>query len=211
MRWCRIIPLTKLQEEETDPWPRSCRTTSRSKILFGHCRARWNSTVLLRRTNSKGEKRRSRRRSSTQLVHLMDTTTTKRWVRLPAPSPPQATPLYLACCFKSWESALLLLSRGADPNRPAIHTTGSYTPLYWVAWRGSLETARELLKHGARQDVGGENFCDHSLLRLTVLLLLLWSLTLKKIAIILVLTTCFYNNTDEPMVTDEEIRWKENL
>ena len=169
MRWCRSLLLTKLQEEETDPWPRSCRTTSRSRhhgASPGGCRARWNSTVLLRRTNSVGEKPSLLRRSSTPLVlvHLvMDPS--KRWVSLPAPSPPQTTPLYIACDSESWESALLLLSRGADPNRPGIdsHDGSSLSPLYWAAWRGSLETARELLKHGARQDLGGENFCDHSL------------------------------------------------
>ena len=140
MRWCRSLPLTKLQEEETDPWPRSCRTTSRSRhhgASPGGCRARWNSTVLLRRTNSVGEKPRSLRRSSTPLVHLMvDYSITKRWVSLPAPSPPQATPLWIACHFESWESALLLLSRGADPNRPAIYSvTGSFSlsPLHCAA------------------------------------------------------------------------------
>ena len=75
---------------------------------------------------------------------------------------PQATPLWLACNSESWESALLLLSKGADPNLPAIWSgDGSVTtPLFWAADEGSLETVRELLKRGARQDSGWEN---HSL------------------------------------------------
>ena len=74
-------------------------------------------------------------------------------------SMPQATPLWLACNSESWESALLLLSKGADPNLPAIWSgDGSVTtPLFWAADEGSLETVRELLKRGARQDSGWEN------------------------------------------------------
>lgn len=68
----------------------------------------------------------------------------------------EATPLWLACNSESWESALLLLSKGADPNLPAIWSgDGSVTtPLFWAADEGSLETVRELLKRGARQDSG---------------------------------------------------------
>ena len=80
----------------------------------------------------------------------------------PLLSPPQATPLWIACHFESWESAVLLLSRGADPNRPAISSEDgsdyAITPIWLAAWRGSLETVKELLKHGARLDRGGQNF-----------------------------------------------------
>ena len=71
-----------------------------------------------------------------------------------------ATPLWIACWFESWESAVLLLSRGADPNRPAIdRRNGSLTtPLWLAADLGSLETVKELLRHGARLDRGGQNF-----------------------------------------------------
>ena len=57
-------------------------------------------------------------------------------------------------------SVLLLLSRGADPNLPAISSKyGSLTtPIWLAAGRGSLETVQELLRHGARLDRGGQNF-----------------------------------------------------
>ena len=55
---------------------------------------------------------------------------------------------------------MLLLSKGADPNLPAISSrNGSLTtPIWLAADRGSLETVKELLKHGARLDRGGQNF-----------------------------------------------------
>ena len=64
---------------------------------------------------------------------------------------------------------MLLLSKGANPNLPAIDLRtrsctiyskdGSLTtPLWMAAWRGSLETVQELLRHGARLDRGGQNF-----------------------------------------------------
>ena len=79
---------------------------------------------------------------------------------LPAPSPPQATPLFLACLNGVSELAVLLLSKGADPNLPAINSkAGSLkTPLWFAAKGGALETVRELLRHGARLDRGGQNF-----------------------------------------------------
>ena len=74
-------------------------------------------------------------------------------------SPPQVTPLWIACWFESWESAVLLLSRGADPNLPSISSKYALTtPIWLAAWRGSLETVKELLRHGARLDRGGQNF-----------------------------------------------------
>ena len=61
-------------------------------------------------------------------------------------------------------SVLLLLSRGADPNLPAISSKyGSLTtPIWLAAGRGSLETVQELLRHGARLDSSAQRvgfFC----------------------------------------------------
>merc|ERR1719228_1599061 len=73
----------------------------------------------------------------------------------------EVTPLWIACWFESWELAVLLLSRGADPNRPAIDSKDgsdhAITPLWMAACMGSLETVKELLKQGARldRDTGG--------------------------------------------------------
>ena len=73
------------------------------------------------------------------------------------------TLLYLACAFQAWDLALLLLSKGADPNKAAGRSYGSvYTPLYWAARYGSTEVCRSLLASGARQDIGGEYFVDYT-------------------------------------------------
>ena len=71
------------------------------------------------------------------------------------PPPPQATPLYLACRFNHSEAALLLLSKGADPNKVAIggRKVGVVTPLYGAVSIGSIEVVRSLLERGARQDL----------------------------------------------------------
>jgi len=47
---------------------------------------------------------------------------------------------------------VLLLSKGADPNLPVICSKGGSqtTPIWLAAERGSLETVKELLRHGAR-------------------------------------------------------------
>ena len=69
------------------------------------------------------------------------------------------TPLCLACWFKAWDSALLLLSRGADPNKAAKWIGGDvYTPLLLAAYLGSIEVCKSLLASGARLDIdtGGE-------------------------------------------------------
>ena len=90
---------------------------------------------------------------------------TKRWVRLPSQTPPQATPLFLACFCEAWDSALLLLSRGADPNKARRGSNGDVlTPLFWAAYNGSTVVCRRLLESGARLDLGESTcllFCRH--------------------------------------------------
>ena len=58
------------------------------------------------------------------------------------------------------EAALLLLSKGADPNKAAKDDDGNVeTPLYGATYHGSTEVVRSLLERGARQDLdrgGGE-------------------------------------------------------
>ena len=70
--------------------------------------------------------------------------------------------MYLACYSQAWDSALLLLSRGADPNKAAIRSNGEMaTPLVYAAWHCSTEVCRRLLASGARQDdIGEENLAD---------------------------------------------------
>lgn len=74
----------------------------------------------------------------------------------------EATPLYLACWSKSWESALLLLIKGADPNWSMKEKDGSttLTPIWWAAFHGSVETVKELLNRGARQDLDSNSVSD---------------------------------------------------
>ena len=55
----------------------------------------------------------------------------------------------------------MLLSKGADPNKAAIHSEDEdvNTPLYRAAARGNTDVVRSLLERGARQDLdtgGGE-------------------------------------------------------
>ena len=73
----------------------------------------------------------------------------------PIPLPTQVTPLYLACWFQAWDSALLLLSRGADPNKVMRPRggTGPCTALYGAALHGSTAVCKSLLESGARQDL----------------------------------------------------------
>ena len=71
----------------------------------------------------------------------------------------------LACRLEAWNSALLLLSKGADPNKAARHWDGYVrTPLWDAARFGSTEVCRSLLGSGARQDIdtGGEYFVDYT-------------------------------------------------
>ena len=73
---------------------------------------------------------------------------------------PQVTPLWLAIRFAALDSALLLLSKGADPNKAARREDGDvFTPLHEAAWRGSTEVCRSLLASGAMQDIGGGILC----------------------------------------------------
>ena len=57
----------------------------------------------------------------------------------------------LACKFKAWDSALLLLSKGADPNKAARDKDGNVqNPLFCAISQGSIEVCRRLLECGAR-------------------------------------------------------------
>ena len=65
----------------------------------------------------------------------------------------QVTPLFLACASRSWDSALLLLSKGADPNKTATDKDGNVlTPLSLAITNGSIDVCRSLLESGAKQD-----------------------------------------------------------
>ena len=79
----------------------------------------------------------------------------------PSPFSPQVTPLFLACIFKAWNSALLLLSKGADPNKAARlcdDDLETATPLLFAAGHGNTDVCKTLLASGARQDTGLGNF-----------------------------------------------------
>ena len=67
---------------------------------------------------------------------------------------PQATPLFAACMNQAWDLALLLLSKGADPNKAATDKDGeSQTPLYHAAKFGSIAVCKALLANRASQDL----------------------------------------------------------
>ena len=52
------------------------------------------------------------------------------------------------------EAALLLLSKGADPNKAVKDVDGDVTtPLYEAVWHNSTEVVRSLLERKARQDL----------------------------------------------------------
>ena len=70
--------------------------------------------------------------------------------------------MYLACYLEAWDAALLLLSRGADPNKATRTRDGDLvSPLYAAAWAGITAVCRNLLSSGARQDIG-ENLVDQT-------------------------------------------------
>ena len=76
------------------------------------------------------------------------------------------TPLWLACFFQAWDSAILLLNKGCNPNK-AVRKEGGFacTPLYLAAKVGSTKVCRSLLENGARQDIdtGGGGIGDQIL------------------------------------------------
>ena len=77
------------------------------------------------------------------------------------------TPLNLACFFGAENEALLLLSRGADPNKLARWKSGVSSPLCLAVLHGWTEVVRILLASGARTDLdtgGGEHLVDQILL-----------------------------------------------
>ena len=63
------------------------------------------------------------------------------------------TPLYLACYHNATNSALLLLSLGADPNIVPRRRDGSVvsSPLCWAAHHNNTAVCRSLLASGAKQ------------------------------------------------------------
>ena len=76
-------------------------------------------------------------------------------------SPPQVTPLYLACFYNATNSALLLLSHGADPNNvPRYKDDGSVasSPLYLAALNNNIAVCRSLLASGAKQETAGSTW-----------------------------------------------------
>ena len=73
------------------------------------------------------------------------------------PSPPQVTPLFLACYYNATNSALLLLSLGADPNIVPTFEDGSVwvSPLHEAARNNNPAVCRSLLASGASQYAAG--------------------------------------------------------
>ena len=95
---------------------------------------------------------------------------------LPSQIPPQVTPLWLACHCQGEESVLLLLNRGADPNKGAGWSDGSVqTPLWLAAFYNLTAVCKSLLARGARLDLGGRHlllFCHHHHHHLMIILLI---------------------------------------
>ena len=67
------------------------------------------------------------------------------------------TPLYLALEYNATNSALLLLSLGADPNIVPRYEDGSVfvSPLWWAAYNNNPAVCRSLLARGAGLDDAG--------------------------------------------------------
>ena len=74
-------------------------------------------------------------------------------------SPPQVTPLWFACNCNATNSALLLLSLGADPN-VVTKQNGSLadSPLYQAAAYNNPAVCRSLLASGAKLDAAGSTW-----------------------------------------------------
>ena len=75
------------------------------------------------------------------------------------PPHPQLSALNLACWTNQEEIEMLLLEGKADPNIVCERTNLSgqklsSTALWWAACHGKADLCRELLKHGARADIG---------------------------------------------------------
>ena len=87
---------------------------------------------------------------------------------------PQVTPLFAACMGEAWDIALLLLSKGADPNKAATNEDGDVvTSLHIAAASGSIDMCKSLLASGARQDIytgGGVGCCDFTYFHILMIL-----------------------------------------
>jgi ankyrin repeat protein len=66
-----------------------------------------------------------------------------------ASGPFAATPLIQACSTRKWKIANYLLEKGADPSLGSKHEA---YPLNYAVWRGGHETAKRLIKAGAKLD-----------------------------------------------------------
>ena len=57
---------------------------------------------------------------------------------------------------EAWDIVLLLLSKGADPNKARRDEDGRLrTPLFYAAWFGNTKVCKCLLAKGARKDLDG--------------------------------------------------------
>ena len=147
-----------LQEEETGPLLRSCLIAFWSRHhMATHILSPtdWSSTALSWKTTTswRDVPRSWTRRSSMQRVQ-MNSSATKRWVSH-LPSPPQVRPLFLACSLNATNSALLLLSLGADPNIVSRYGSVVSSPLHRAAFNNNPAVCRSLLASGAKQDDAG--------------------------------------------------------
>ena len=65
------------------------------------------------------------------------------------------TPLWLVCNYNATNSALLLLSLGADPNIVSRYGSVVSSPLHRAAFNNNPAVCRSLLASGAKLDVAG--------------------------------------------------------